>query len=56
MITEKFKFQNTSSGQLYFTEIAFLNSTSGCIAYSTFPKIQWYPYMNQSIAVNLNIV
>ena len=56
MITEKFKFQNTSSGQLYFTEIAFLNSNSGCIAYSTFPKIQWYPYMNQGICVNVNLV
>jgi hypothetical protein len=56
LITEKFKFQDSSSGQMYFTEMAFLNSASGCVAYSTFPKIQWYPYMNQSIQFNINLI
>lgn len=56
IITEKFKFQDSSSGQLYFTEMAFLDNSRGCIAYSTFPKIQWYPYMNQSICFNTTLI
>jgi len=39
-----------------FTELAVLNSTSGCVYYASFPKVQWSPYMNNNIRIEINLV
>jgi hypothetical protein len=39
-----------------FTEIAVLNSNSGCILYSTFPKIQWDDLMFTNIKFDFQII
>lgn len=56
IVTERFKFQDVSSGQLYFTELALMNTSGQCIAYSKFPKIQWDPFMYQNIALNVTVI
>lgn len=39
-----------------FTELAILNNLSGCIFYSTFPKVQWHQSMYNNIKVQINLV
>ena len=39
-----------------FTELAIKNATSGCIFYSTFPKVQWHQSMYNNIRVEINLV
>lgn len=49
IISERNKFTE-------FTELALLDSTSGCIFYSTFPKVQWHHSMYNNIRININLV
>ena len=56
LVTEKFKFLDNTSSQLYFTEMAVIGGSGQCIAYTTFPKIQWYPYMYQSLKFDISII
>lgn len=39
-----------------FTEISVWDNASGCILYSTFPKIQWEPTMYSNIKFNFQII
>jgi hypothetical protein len=49
IITEKNIFPS-------FTEIALKDANSGCLLYSTFPKIQWDEKMFSSILFKINLV
>jgi len=49
IIQEKNKFTS-------FTELAILNSNSGCIYYASFPKVQWHTSMYNNIRVQINLV
>lgn len=56
LVTQNFRFLDNNSGQLYFSEIALLNTSGQCIVYSTFPKIQWYPFMFQNISMDIKLI